>query len=111
MGLGANIKLFRQGAGLTQEELAVKIGISRSSLANWEVERTEPGVDEINKLANIFDIGVERLIGQPKPKKEEYIVSTKTHMELSYKLAHITNSDDLIFLNGVIDYLIRKQVK
>jgi transcriptional regulator with XRE-family HTH domain len=69
-----NIKYLRKQKGLTQEQLAEKIGIKRSLLGAYEEGRAEPGLNYLIKMSKIFDIPVDNLIGDdmsnPEKKKE-----------------------------------------
>lgn len=51
---GDRIALLREKRGLTQEELSIKIGISRASLSHYETSRREPDYETINKIANFL---------------------------------------------------------
>ena len=57
-----NLKLARKGAGLTQKQVAEKLGVVESCYANWEQGRTEPNVENLGKLSEIFDISLDDLI-------------------------------------------------
>ena len=54
--LGRNIKLLREKAGLTQEKLAEKSGISLDYLGKIEVCINRPGIKTILKLANALKV-------------------------------------------------------
>lgn len=55
---------LRIAAGLTQRELAEKIGVKNYTIANWEQNRTEPSVKDLIDLANYFECSVDYLIGR-----------------------------------------------
>ena len=57
-----NLKMARKGVGLTQKQVADKLGVVESCYANWEQGRTEPNVDNLRKLSEIFDISLDDLI-------------------------------------------------
>ncbi len=57
-----SIKKLRQEKKLSQEELAEKLYVTRQAVSNWENGKTQPDIDTITKLANIFDVSVERII-------------------------------------------------
>ena len=57
-----SIKKLRQEKKLSQEELAEKLYVTRQAVSNWENGKTHPDIDTITKLANIFDVSVERII-------------------------------------------------
>ena len=57
-----NLKLARNGSGLTQRQVADKLGVVESCYAKWEQGRAEPNVDNLRKLSEIFDISLDDLI-------------------------------------------------
>lgn len=57
-----NLKSARKGVGFTQKQVAEKLGVVESCYANWEQGRTEPNVDMLRKLAEIFDVSIDELI-------------------------------------------------
>ncbi len=66
MGIGERLKLLRKAEKLTQEEAATSLGTKRSNYANWEVERNEPGSEDLKKIAKRFGVSVDYLLtGNP----------------------------------------------
>ncbi len=72
--ISENIKFFRKQLGLTQEQLAQKIGIKRSLLGAYEEGRAEPGLETLTVLARLFGATVDLLISEslsdPEKRKE-----------------------------------------
>ena len=64
MYIGENIKLQRTKAGLTQEELAQRLGVSNKLVWSWEKNRTEPKADAVQNMLKIFDCTIEDLTKQ-----------------------------------------------
>lgn len=60
--IAENIKKLRKQHRLSQQELADKIFVSHQTISGWESGRTDPDVDSIQKLAEIFGVSVEYLI-------------------------------------------------
>ena len=61
MSIHERIKEMRTGKELIQEELAKIIGVSRSTLANWEINVT-PGHTALKKLAEYFNVSIDYLL-------------------------------------------------
>lgn len=59
---GQRIKNLRRGRGLTQEDLAFKIGIDRSYMGFLERGERNPTLDKIVKIANVFEITLSELL-------------------------------------------------
>ena len=61
--IGAKIKQLREEIGLSQMELSKKIYISQSSIARYELGKTEPKASDIIKLAEFFCVSADYLLG------------------------------------------------
>lgn len=57
-----NIKRLRNSKGLSQEQLAAELHISRQAVSHWENDRTQPDIDMLEKLADVFDAPIEEII-------------------------------------------------
>ena len=57
------IERERRKAGLTQGELAEKLGVSVSCVSFWENGRTTPTADKVQKMAKILSVPMENLVG------------------------------------------------
>lgn len=58
---------LRERKGLTQEQLAQMLDVRRSTLAMWEVCRSQPPALLLPKLANILGVTIEELYVTPAP--------------------------------------------
>lgn len=58
------IGFYRKKQGLTQEELARKLGVTNQSVSKWESAQCCPDISLIPKLADIFDISIDELFGR-----------------------------------------------
>lgn len=71
-----NIKYLRKKAKMTQEELALEMGVSRQSLAKWENGESLPDVMNCVKISELFDISIDMLLNFSIEKNEETDGST-----------------------------------
>ena len=62
MELSTHIKEHRARLGLSQEQLAEAIFVSRQTISNWETDRTYPDVQSLLLLSNLFEISIDELI-------------------------------------------------
>ena len=62
MKFGEKLMQLRKKQGLSQEELAEKLGVSRQSVSKWESNNTYPETDKIVQICNIFDCSMDDLI-------------------------------------------------
>ena len=58
---GARLRRLRKNIDLSQEEVAIALGYSRVQVSNWEIERSEPDFEALNKLAKFFKVTVDYL--------------------------------------------------
>ena len=66
-----NIKELRQGRGLTQDELAEKLFVSRQTVSNYELGRTRPDIDMLEKLAQVLETELNTLLYGPPYRDEK----------------------------------------
>lgn len=70
--ISKNIKKQRSLSGMTQEELANRIHVTRQTVSSWETDRTQPDLEILLSLADAFGIEVEELIyGKKRNNAEE----------------------------------------
>ena len=62
MTLGERIKRYRQMQGLSQEELAEKINVSRQAITKWENDNGIPDIDNLIALSKIMGITLDELV-------------------------------------------------
>ena len=62
MTLGEKIKEARKQCGLSQEQLAEKMAVSRSAVAKWEANNGLPDVDNLKALAKLLNVSVDYLL-------------------------------------------------
>lgn len=70
MNFGDRLKQIRANQGLSQEQLAEKIGVSRQAITKWETNRGLPDVENMIILAEIFKVTLDELILQRKQEQE-----------------------------------------
>ena len=62
MSLGEQIKSRRSELNMTQEQLAEKLFISRSTVSNWEIDRNYPDIKLLISLSDVLDISLDKLL-------------------------------------------------
>lgn len=63
MEFGRNFKELRKQAGLTQKEVARKLGICQSNVSDWENDISRPEYEKLIALAKLYDASLEELLG------------------------------------------------
>lgn len=76
MNVADRIQSLRKTNGLSQEELADKIGVSRQAVSKWESEQSLPDIEKIILLSEYFDITTDYLLRGIEPKPN--VSSTKS---------------------------------
>ena len=79
--LGNIIKKAREQAGLTQEELAGLIGISRTAIARYELGEIEPKIRNLIAIAETLNVSIDYLLGTKHGKKANDLDLTDEAME------------------------------
>ena len=70
MSLGNSLYESRKKKGLSQEEVAEKLGVSRQTISKWETEETVPDIYQAKKLAKIYGLSLDELINVDLDQKE-----------------------------------------
>lgn len=67
-----NLKRSRISAGMTQEELAERMFVTRQTVSNWENGKSQPDIQALSSLAGVFGIEINELIYGKKQPYERY---------------------------------------
>lgn len=62
MEIGQRMRALRQGAGLTQDELAERLYVSRQTISNWETGKSYPDVESVSLACDLFDVSADALL-------------------------------------------------
>lgn len=76
MSLAENLRLLRKKEGMSQEELADAMGISRQAVSKWESGRTRPDMERTMALAAFFGVTVDALITDESAETKREVVNT-----------------------------------
>ena len=57
-----NIKKLREEAGLTQDEFAEKIFVTRTAVSKWENGKSYPSIDSLKVISDLFGISIDSLM-------------------------------------------------
>lgn len=69
--VGERIKQLREERGMTQQMLADKIGMSKSTIAKYENNQLHPSLDVIVKIAEHFDASLDYITGRSKIRSKD----------------------------------------
>ena len=84
MTLEEQIKHYRKQAGLSQEKMAEKIGVSRQAITKWENGTGTPDIANLMAIAELFQISVDELLSCEKSEKKQsdYIYESRTEYDI-----------------------------
>ena len=57
---------LRKKAGLSQDELAEKVFVTRQAVSRWEIGETVPNTETLKLLSSLFDVSINTLLGSPR---------------------------------------------
>lgn len=63
MKIGNKITELRKRDGLSQEELAEKLGVARQTISKWEIGETSPDLKQAKELSNVFKVSLGEMVG------------------------------------------------
>ena len=72
---------LRTEKGLSQEQLAEKVFVTRQAVSRWETGETTPNTETLKLLSNLYDVSINTLLGSPRtrpPAKSRTAHSTRT---------------------------------
>ncbi len=78
MSFGQNLQFFRKmHHGMTQDELAEKLGVSRQTISKWEMDASFPEMDKAIALCNLFSCTLDRLIRENMDSYNEAYINIR----------------------------------
>ncbi len=69
--ISKNIKQLRQEKGLTQDELAEKLHVTRQAVSNWETDKNHPDIEILMNMAELFEVDIKELLYRPAKKQND----------------------------------------
>ena len=86
MGLGNHLFHARKKKGLSQEEVAGKLGVSRQTISKWETDETLPDIRQSKRLAVMYGLSLDELIEFDIDVQEIQEIIDKTNEKVSDKI-------------------------
>ena len=105
--VGKNLKNIRKKNNITQDELAEKLSVTRQAVSNWENGKTEPDIETLTKIAQIFNISIDELVdGIPKGIKELRGKKSHLYIGIVFTVFYVISSLLMIILEKPLhDYV------
>lgn len=80
--LNEQIRELRNIRGISQIQLANKLGVTKQSVSNWENDNILPSIEMLVKIANFFEVSTDYLLGLDK--KRTLDVENLTEIQISH---------------------------
>ena len=80
--LNEQIRELRNIRGISQIQLANKLGVTKQSVSNWENDNILPSIEMLVKIANFFEVSTDYLLGIDK--KRTFDVENLTEIQISH---------------------------
>lgn len=72
MEIGSKLKNARNDKGLTQEQAAEALGVSRQTISNWENNKSYPDIISVIKMSDLYSVSLDHLLKEEKSMKQTY---------------------------------------
>ena len=72
MEIGSKLKQARKDKGITQEQAAELLAVSRQTISNWENNRSYPDIVSVIRMSDIYSVSLDHLLKEEKSMKQTY---------------------------------------
>lgn len=102
MEFSERLKKLRKDTGLTQVDVASKLGISQQAYASWERGAKKPTQDNLVKIAQILNVSVDYLVGNSEEKSDDL-----DNIELLFRMNSkgLTDEEKTVFKKELIEFM------
>jgi transcriptional regulator with XRE-family HTH domain len=112
------IKNLREKHGLSQEQLAERVMVTRQAVSRWETGETQPNTDTLRLLSKEFDVSINTLLGNPRqlvcqccgmPLSEDTMISKEPNGSFNEDFCKWCYSDgEFVYKtkDALLDYLV-----
>ncbi len=100
-----NLSKLRKQNGMSQEDLAEKLGISRQAISKWESGYSYPDLETVIKLSEIFNVSTDELLKDSKEEKNEQASPRITYKKIAY-ISTLTFLA-LMFICGIVMQIVQ----
>lgn len=107
MSIGNNIRIFREKANLSQDELAFKLDKNKETVVNWESDEEQPSIEDVMKLKDIFGVSADDIINEkrsaePMPEESYEFYYSAEEMNMVWKVANQYHIVKAIIISAVL---------
>ena len=86
MTFGEKLKSIRKQAGMSQEKLAEKLGVSRQAITKWETDTGIPDIENMIAVSSLFHISIDELLSNERSIKQspDYLFESVTEYDIDF---------------------------
>ena len=108
MSIAQNIKSIREERGMLQKQVAAHIGVDKSTYSKIEKEMREVTVQELQKMAQLFDTTIDLIVSYEGNIPKEVTLEDKTDLEQMKLISQLDEEDKQTVLR-IIDKMLTNQ--
>ena len=105
---------LRTKHGLSQDELAEKVFVTRQAVSRWENGETVPNTETLKLLSNVFDVSINTLLGSPRKlfcqccgmPLDDSIISKESNGEFNEDYCKWCYSEGQFAYQALLNYLV-----
>ena len=108
MTLGEKIQVLRKQKGLSQEQLADMLNLSRQAISKWETNESQPDIERLIGISNLFKVSIDFLIkdghtSAPAPlhkpeQSTQHFIRTSRNSKIYFLVSAIYSLATIVFL-------------
>ena len=105
MSLGEKLLSLRKKKGLSQEEVADLLHVTRQTVSKWETDQSTPDFDKVVPICKLYDISTEELFGEVAVREKEVINSSNdvvNYREYNQKKALYTTLAVMLYILSIV---------
>ena len=92
MEIGRRLQRSRMDAGLTQEQAAEALDVTRQTVSNWETGKTYPDIKNIVDISNLYHISLDCLLKEEKTAKSDENQIPRQHLSEDLLDSHLSSA-------------------
>ena len=104
MSLGEKIQVLRKQKGMSQEQLADALNISRQAVSKWETNESQPDIERLKEISSMFNVSIDYMV------KDGYtpaaINRTEKDRESFFRMSKITFLVSAIYSSTTVIFLL-----
>ena len=103
MTIGEKIYTLRTKSGMTQEQLAEKMGVSRQAISKWESDVSVPELNKLKALASLFHVTLDEMMGEePLGENASVVEKQRENLKSDDKIVNLIQSAAIVILSAAV---------